>query len=91
MNSQISPQSPADILSGEVAAAMTKTLIDVDDALLAEAQRLLGTTTKKETVNRALALVIADRERLEAVRAEIARGRSGFYERLLDEDLPWGR
>jgi len=70
---------------------MTKTLIDVDDALLAEAQRLLGTTTKKETVNRALAHVIADRERLEAVRAVIALGRSGFFERLLDEDLPWGR
>jgi Arc/MetJ family transcription regulator len=90
MDHVISPQPPSDILGGEV-AAMTKTLLDIDDALLAEAQRLLGTTTKKETVNRALAHVIADRKRLEAVRAVIARGRSGFYERLLDEDLPWGR
>lgn len=33
---------------------MTKTLIDIDDALLAEAARVLGTTTKKDTVNAAL-------------------------------------
>jgi Arc/MetJ family transcription regulator len=33
---------------------MTKTLINVDDELLAAAQGLLGTTTKKDTVNAAL-------------------------------------
>lgn len=33
---------------------MSKTLIDVDDDLLARSQQILGTTTKKETVNQAL-------------------------------------
>ena len=36
---------------------MTKTLIDVDDALLAKAAAALGTSTKKDTVNQALARV----------------------------------
>ncbi len=51
---------------------MTKTLIDIDDHQLAQAQEALGTTTKRDTVNRALAEVIAqaarrrDLERLEA-------------------------
>ena len=34
---------------------MTKTLIDIDDDELARAQQALETTTKKDTVNRALA------------------------------------
>jgi Arc/MetJ family transcription regulator len=34
---------------------VTKTLIDLDVALFTKAQALLGTGTKKETVNRALA------------------------------------
>lgn len=34
---------------------MTKTLIDIDDDELALAQQALQTTTKKDTVNRALA------------------------------------
>jgi Arc/MetJ family transcription regulator len=34
---------------------MTKKLFDVDEAILAEAQRQLGTTTNKDTVNLALA------------------------------------
>jgi len=33
---------------------MPKTLIDVDEELLAEATTALGTTTKKDTVNEAL-------------------------------------
>jgi Arc/MetJ family transcription regulator len=37
---------------------MSRTLIDVDDELLAEASRRLGTTTKKDTVNAALAEVV---------------------------------
>lgn len=35
---------------------MSKTLIDVDDAMLAFAQRQLGTATKRDTINRALAI-----------------------------------
>ncbi len=38
---------------------VTRTLIDVDDSRLAAAARVLGTTTKKDTVNAALAEVAA--------------------------------
>jgi Arc/MetJ family transcription regulator len=37
---------------------MTKTLIDVDDVLLRQAQQILGTPTKKETVNSALREIV---------------------------------
>lgn len=37
---------------------MTKKLFDVDEAILAEAQRQLGTATGKDTVNLALATVV---------------------------------
>ena len=33
---------------------MTKRLVDIDDEVLEEARRALGTSTLKETVNRAL-------------------------------------
>ncbi len=36
---------------------MSRTLLDLDDDALARAAALLGTTTKVETVNRALRLV----------------------------------
>jgi Arc/MetJ family transcription regulator len=39
---------------------MTKTLLDVDDDLLAEATTALGTSTKKDTVNEALRRVVED-------------------------------
>lgn len=54
---------------------MTKTLIDIDDDELARAQTALRTTTKKDTVNRALAEVNA----LAARRRDI--------ERLIDNGL----
>ncbi len=38
---------------------MTRTLIDTDDDLLEQAKVLLGTSTKKDTVNAALAQVVA--------------------------------
>jgi Arc/MetJ family transcription regulator len=50
---------------------MTRTLIDIDDEALAAAAKQLGTKTKVETVNRALAEVAARRERL------------GFLDRML--------
>ena len=37
---------------------MAKTLVDIDDVLLTEAQRILGTTTKKNTVNGALREIV---------------------------------
>jgi Arc/MetJ family transcription regulator len=46
---------------------MSKTMIDLDDGLLAEAAEILGTTTKKDTVNRALAELIRSRRREELI------------------------
>ena len=43
---------------------MTRTLIDIDDEVLKAAKRALGTSTKVETVNRALAEVAARKARL---------------------------
>jgi Arc/MetJ family transcription regulator len=42
--------------------AVTRTLVDIDDGVLARAAAKLGTTTKKDTVNRALELAAADSE-----------------------------
>ena len=50
---------------------MTRTLVDIDDGALAAAAAVLGTKTKVETVNRALAEVAGRVRRLEAV-AQIA-------------------
>ncbi len=54
---------------------MAKTLIDVDEGLLDEAQAALGTRTKKETVNRALAEAVAAAAR----KREIERLDGGVY------------
>lgn len=43
---------------------MTRTLIDIDDVALAAAAKELGTTTKVETVNRALNEIAARSARL---------------------------
>ena len=40
---------------------MTKRLVDIDDALLGDAQSVLGTDTYKDTVNQALAWVVRQR------------------------------
>lgn len=42
--------------------AITRTLVDIDDGLLARAAAKLGTATKKDTVNRALELAAAEDE-----------------------------
>jgi Arc/MetJ family transcription regulator len=46
---------------------MTRTLIDIDDAALAAAARELGTTTKVDTVNRALAEIAGRAARMKVV------------------------
>jgi Arc/MetJ family transcription regulator len=46
---------------------MAKTKVDIDDEILAEAMRLMGTTTKKETINNALADYVNRLQRLEAL------------------------
>jgi Arc/MetJ family transcription regulator len=61
---------------------MTKTLIDVDDATLHQAQHELGTATKRDTVNEALAQVVA----LAARRRDIERLRADSLPDLRDAD-----
>lgn len=41
---------------------MSRTIVDVDDELLAQAAKIFGTTTKKATVNAALRAAV-DREK----------------------------
>ncbi len=56
---------------------MTKTAIEIDDEALAAAAAVLGTSTKKDTVNAALREVSARLQRLQALeelRAMSARG-----------------
>ncbi len=62
---------------------MAKTLVDIDEALLAQAQEALGTSTKKETINRALAEVVA----VTARRREIERLDRGTYADLGDPEV----
>jgi Arc/MetJ family transcription regulator len=53
---------------------MTKTLLDVDDDLLAEATAALGTSTKKDTVNEALRLAVeTTRERRRSALEDLQR------------------
>jgi Arc/MetJ family transcription regulator len=64
-------------------AAMTKTLIEIDDEYLAAAQQALGTATKKDTVNAALREVTA----LAARRRDLHRLTSRGLPDLEDEDV----
>jgi Arc/MetJ family transcription regulator len=59
---------------------MTETLIDIDDELLAGATVALGTTTKKDTVNQALARVI----RIAAFERQVEFAKQGGFDDLLD-------
>lgn len=62
-----------------------RTMIDIDDELMAEAKRVLGTKTKKQTVERALREVIARQKRLEYAKAQKANPdwKPGTYEKLM--------
>lgn len=56
---------------------MTRTVIDLDDQLVADVAKALGTSTKKETVNTALREVLESRRRalaLTRLRAVAAEG-----------------
>jgi Arc/MetJ family transcription regulator len=54
--------------------------IDLDDEALAEAMRLMGTVTKKETVDGALRDYVARVKRLEAAEKLAARGARGEFD-----------
>lgn len=62
---------------------MAKTLIEIDEQYLAAAQRELGTTTKKDTVNTALREVAA----LAARRRDLQRLTSRRLPDLEDEGI----
>ena len=64
-------------------ASVTKTLIDIDDDALDRAQRALRTTTKKDTVNEALAVVAA----LSARQRDLERFASDAHADLRDADI----
>lgn len=61
-------------------ADMSVTQVDLDDEALAEAMRLMGVSTKKETVNGALRDYVARIKRLEAAEKLAARGERGEFE-----------
>lgn len=66
---------------------MTKMLIDIDDVALAEASALLGTTTKKETVNSALRETVHRLRRVQAFQRLIEmRGRGDFDDLVASPD-----
>ncbi len=62
---------------------MSRTVIDLDDDLLAEVAKALGTSTKKETVNSALREVLENRRRALA----LTRLREAAAEGAFDLDL----
>ena len=64
---------------------MTKVLIDVDDEALAEAAELLGTKTKKDTVNTSLRETAQRLRRAHALARLAELGQSGAFDELLDK------
>jgi len=64
---------------------MAKSLIDVDEEALAEASALLGTKTKKDTVNTALREAAQRLRRAHALSALAERGEAGDFDQLLDK------
>jgi Arc/MetJ family transcription regulator len=67
--------------------AMPKTVIDIDDEALAKAAELLGTATKKDTVNAALRDVVARHARVGAVAEFLDDLDAGMYAGLLDPEV----
>ena len=59
---------------------MSRTVIDVDDELVAEVARALGTRTKKDTVNTALREVLENRRRALALTRLREAARDGAFD-----------
>jgi Arc/MetJ family transcription regulator len=62
---------------------MSRTVIDLDDQLLADVAQALGTSTKKETVDTPLREVLANRRRTPA----LTRLRAGAGDGAFDLEL----
>jgi Arc/MetJ family transcription regulator len=65
---------------------MSRTVIDLDDELVASAAKALGTRTKKETVNTALSEVLEIRRRALALTRLRAAAAEGAFDLELFED-----
>ena len=65
---------------------MTRTVIDLDDDLVADVAKALGTGTKKETVNTALREVLENRRRALALTRLRAASADGAFDLELFED-----
>ena len=52
---------------------MTKRLVDIDDEVLEEARRALGTTTLKDTVNQSLRSAVWEHRRSQITREDLRR------------------
>lgn len=59
---------------------MSVTQVDLDDEALYEAMRLLGTKTKKETINMALREVVLRQRRMEAFDRLLEMGQRGDFD-----------
>ena len=66
---------------------MTKRLVDIDDATLDEARRVLGTDTIKDTVNTALAETVRAVERRRHVDRDALRRFAAASKDLADEEI----
>ena len=64
---------------------MAKVLIDIDDDALAAAAQLLGTKTKKDTVNQALRETALRMRRANALARLAELGESGAFDELLEK------
>ena len=64
---------------------MTKKLIDIDEDALEAAANLLGTTTKKDTVNTSLRETAQRLRRAQALAKLAERGEAGDFDDLLDK------
>lgn len=64
---------------------MSKTHIDIDDNLLAQAAAITGTTTKRDTVDAALRTVLHQEQRRAAAERLINRAQNGYFAPLLNE------
>jgi Arc/MetJ family transcription regulator len=66
---------------------MTKMLIDIDEEALEAAADLLGTTTKKDTVNTSLRETARRLRRAQALAKLAERGEAGDFDELLDKSV----
>jgi Arc/MetJ family transcription regulator len=66
---------------------VTKTIIDIDDEMLERASEALGTSTKKDTVNRALAIAAAATPEVRAIAAARLRRLAGRLDLDLIQDM----